>query len=150
MSDRPVTTYANPPSSGVRVSRSSPATETPIPATINVAGRIRRAAIGAICTPAMPATAHGIIHSPAASGSNPSTSWRYCVTSTIVAPGSIVLTSMPISEVRNARSANRPRSSSGSRIRSCRRAKTTPAAMPRRSTAAGTVRTPCRASSLSP
>jgi hypothetical protein len=132
------------------VMTTSPAVATIMPAAIRWAGRMRRAAIGATCTLTMPASAAGTSASPASSGESPSTSCRNWVSSTIVAPGSIVLTSMLTSAVDNDRLANSRRSSSGSARRRCRRTKVTPISAPNARAASGAISQPLRASSLRP
>jgi hypothetical protein len=60
------------------VSIANPAAATTSPHAIRDAGLTRLTSGGVRLEPAMNASDHGSVHSPAMNGDRPSTSWRYC------------------------------------------------------------------------
>ena len=90
------------------------------------------------------------MHRPARTGESPRTSSKYCVTSSMTAPVSMVLKVMPpIAAVKLLFLSSR-RSSSGSGKDRCLRTNTTPSAMPAARARAGSGRHPARANSVNP
>ena len=72
------TTMPVRPLSATRDSATRPSAATISPVPISQGGRTRRPSAGATMDPTMNPADQGNVHSPAASGDSPRTSWRYC------------------------------------------------------------------------